>query len=117
MTNPQLLRNLLEVIRSLPHADRRWLLVQLGQHSGQLRSNELPQMALIGQAFDDLAQEPDLYSCNDGDTTVGRAAGSRRPGVRVDQAFSISTPSEVEKRASKVSTGSACRRLARARIS
>jgi hypothetical protein len=30
MTNPQLLRNLQEVIRSLPHADRRWLLVQLG---------------------------------------------------------------------------------------
>jgi hypothetical protein len=52
MTNPQLTKNLLEVIRSLPDADRRWLLEQLGQHSAELSS-------------DDLAQEPDLYSFTD----------------------------------------------------
>ena len=117
MTNPQLLRNLLEVTgaSSTPIAAGCWC--SWVNTPGQLSSNEPAQMALTGQAFDDLAQEPDLYSCNDGDTTVGRAAGSRRPGVRVDQTFSISTPSEVEKRAAKVSTGSACRRLARARIS
>ena len=67
MTNPQLTRNLLEVIRSLPDADRRWLLEQLGQDSGELSSDELAQMALTGHAFDDLAQEPDLYSFTDGE--------------------------------------------------
>lgn len=67
MTNPQLTRNLLEVIRSLPDADRRWLLEQLGQDSGEIASDELAQIAQAGQAFDDLAQEPDLYSFNDGE--------------------------------------------------
>jgi hypothetical protein len=67
MTNPQLTRNLLKVIRSLPDADRRWLLEQLGQDSGELGSDELAQIAQAGQAFDDLAQEPDLYSFTDGE--------------------------------------------------
>ena len=67
MTNPQLTRNLLEVIRSLPDADRRWLLEQLGQDSSELGSDELAQIAQAGQAFDDLALEPDLYSFNDGE--------------------------------------------------
>ena len=67
MTNPQLTRNLLEVIRSLPDADRRWLLDQLGQDCGEIGSDELGQIAQAGQAFDDLAQEPDLYSFNDGE--------------------------------------------------
>jgi hypothetical protein len=70
MTNPQLTRNLLEVIRSLPDADRRWLLEQLGQDSGELSDHELAEMALAGQAFDDLAQEPDLYSFTDGEAIV-----------------------------------------------
>ena len=67
MTNPQLTRNLLEVIRSLPDADRRWLLEQLGQDSSDLGSDELARIAQAGQAFDDLALEPDLYSFNDGE--------------------------------------------------
>ena len=67
MTNPQLTRNLLEVIRSLPDADRRWLLEQLGQDSSELGSDELAEIAQAGQAFDDLALEPDLYSFNDGE--------------------------------------------------
>ena len=67
MTNPQLTRNLLEVIRSLPDADRRWLLEQLGQDSRELGSDELAQIAQAGQAFDDLALAPDLYSFNDGE--------------------------------------------------
>jgi hypothetical protein len=67
MTNPQLTRNLLEVIRSLPDADRRWLLEQLEQDCGEIGSDELAQIAQAGQAFDDLAQEPDLYSFNDGE--------------------------------------------------
>ena len=66
MTNPQLTRNLLEVIRSLPDTDRRWLLVQLGQDSADLSDQELAAMALTGQAFDDLSEEPDLYSFTDG---------------------------------------------------
>lgn len=70
MTNPQLTRNLLAVIRRLPDADRRWLLAQLGQESAELGSDELAQIAKAGRAFDDLAQEPDLYSFNDGEPIV-----------------------------------------------
>jgi hypothetical protein len=70
MTNPQLTRNLLEVIRSLPDADRRWLLDQLGQDSADLSDHELAAMALAGQAFDDLAGEPDLYSFSNGEPIV-----------------------------------------------
>ena len=70
MTNPQLTKNLLEVIRSLPDQDRRWLLEQLGQGSADLNSQELAERALMGQAFDDLAQEADLYSFMDGEAIV-----------------------------------------------
>jgi hypothetical protein len=70
MTNPQRTRHLLEVIRSLPDADRRGLLEQLGQDSGKLGSDELAQMALTGQGFDDLVQEPNLYSFSDGESIV-----------------------------------------------
>ena len=67
MTSSQLTKNLLEVIRSLPYADRRWLLEKLGEDSGELSDDELADMALAGQAFDDLAQEPDLYSFSAGE--------------------------------------------------
>ena len=67
MTNPQLTRSLLEVIRSLPDYERRWLLELLGQDSDELRDRDLAAMALTGQAFDDLADEPDLYSFTDGE--------------------------------------------------
>jgi hypothetical protein len=70
MTNPQLTKNLLEVIRSLPDEDRRWLLEQLGQDTSDLSSQELVELALMGQAFDDLAQEADLYSFTDGEPIV-----------------------------------------------
>ena len=67
MTNPQLTKNLLEVIWSLPVEDRRWLLEQLGGEAVDLSSQDLAELALVGQAFDDLAQEPDLYSFSDGE--------------------------------------------------
>jgi len=70
MTNPQLTKNLLEVIRSLPDEDRRWLLEQLGEDSADLSSQELAELALLGQALDDLAQEADLYSFTDGEPIV-----------------------------------------------
>jgi hypothetical protein len=70
MTNHQLTKNLLEVIRSLPDEDRRWLLEQLGQDTSDLSSQELVELALMGQAFDDLAQEADLYSFTDGEPIV-----------------------------------------------
>lgn len=66
MTNPQLTKNLLEVIRSLPADDRRWLLEQLGQDSADLSDGELAAMALAGQAFNDLADDPDFYSFSNG---------------------------------------------------
>ncbi len=67
MTNPQLAENLLAVIRSLPAADRQWLLLQLEQDNGDMSANTLAQMAMAGGAFDDLATEPDLYSFSDGE--------------------------------------------------
>jgi hypothetical protein len=70
MTNPQLTKNLLEVIRSLPDDDRRWLLEQLGQDSAELSNQDLADIAQAGQAFDDLAQEPELYSFSDGEPVV-----------------------------------------------
>ena len=70
MTNPQLTKNLLEVIRSLPDEDRRWLLEQLGEEAGDLSSQGLAELTLAGRAFDDLAQEPDLYSFSDGEPVV-----------------------------------------------
>jgi hypothetical protein len=70
MTNHQLTKNLLEVIRSLPDEDRHWLLEQLGQDTSDLSSQELVELALMGQAFEDLAQEADLYSFTDGEPIV-----------------------------------------------
>lgn len=70
MTNPQLTKNLLEVIRSLPDGDRHWLLEQLGQDIADLSSQELTELALTVQAFDGLTQEPDLYSFTDGEPIV-----------------------------------------------
>ena len=70
MTNPQLTKNLLEVIRSLPDEDRRWLLEQLGHDSAELSNQDLADLAQAGQAFDDLAQEPELYSFSDGEPVV-----------------------------------------------
>jgi hypothetical protein len=70
MTNPQLIKNLLEVIRSLPDEDRRWLLEQLGRESVDLSSQDLAELTQAGQAFDDLAQEADLYSFSDGEPVV-----------------------------------------------
>ena len=70
MTNPQLTKNLLEVIRSLPDEDRRWLLEQLGEDSADLSSQEVAELALMGQALDDLSQEADLYSFTDGEPIV-----------------------------------------------
>ena len=67
MTNPQLTKNLLEVIRSLPDEDRHWLLKQLSGEAGDLSSQELVELTLAGHAFDDLALEPDLYSFSDGE--------------------------------------------------
>jgi hypothetical protein len=70
MTNPQLSKNLQAVIRSLPEEDRRWLLEQLGQEATDLSSQDLAELPLMGQAFDDLAQEPVLYSFSDGKPLV-----------------------------------------------
>ena len=47
MINPQLNKNLLEVISSLPDEDRRWLLEQLGEDSADLSSQELAELALL----------------------------------------------------------------------
>ena len=72
MTNPQLTENLLAVIRSLPADDRRWLLEQLErlEQSDELSSAELAELAMQGGAFDDLADEPDLYSFSDGEAVT-----------------------------------------------
>jgi len=38
---------------------------RLGQDTADLNSQEMVELALMGQAFDDLAQEADLYSFTD----------------------------------------------------
>ena len=58
------------VIRSLPDEDRRWLLEQLGGEAVDLSSKDLAALTQAGQVFDDLAQEPDLYSFSDGEPVV-----------------------------------------------
>jgi len=65
MTNPQLTKNLLVVIRSLPDEDRHWLLEQLGGEAVDLSSKDLAELTQAGQAFDNLAQEADLYRFTD----------------------------------------------------
>jgi hypothetical protein len=70
MTNPQLTKNLLAVIRSLPCEDRRGLLEQLCQGTADVSSQELVELALATQTFNDLTQEPDLYSFTDGEAIV-----------------------------------------------
>ena len=70
MTNPQLTKNILEVIWSLPDEDRRWLLEQLGGEAVDLSSQDLVELALVGQAFEDLAHEPELYSFTEGEAIV-----------------------------------------------
>lgn len=47
-----------------------WLLEHLGQDSGELGADELTAMALAGLAFDNHAQESDLYSFTDGEAIV-----------------------------------------------
>jgi hypothetical protein len=70
MNNPQFTKNLLEVIRSLPDEDRRWLLEQLGRESVDLSSHDLAELTQAGQVFDHLAQEADLYRFSDGEPVV-----------------------------------------------
>jgi hypothetical protein len=58
------------VHRSLTDEDRRWPLAQLGEDCADLSSQEVAELALMGQALDDLAQEADLYSFTDGEPIV-----------------------------------------------
>ncbi|MFM9100246.1 MAG: hypothetical protein ACKOPS_02460 [Cyanobium sp.] len=58
------------MIRSLPDGDRRWLLEQLGGEAADLSSQMLADLTQAGRAFDDLAQEPELYSFTDGEPVV-----------------------------------------------
>lgn len=68
MINPQLTKNLLAWIRSLPADDWRWLLRQLEQDSSGLSHDALAgELAMAGGAFGELAAEPDLYSFSDGE--------------------------------------------------
>jgi hypothetical protein len=66
MTNPQLTEHLLAVIRSLPAADRAWLLQQLERDEQALGDPGMAGWAMAGGAFDDLPLEPDVYSFSDG---------------------------------------------------
>jgi hypothetical protein len=66
MAEPLTSRDLLSVIRALPADDRQWLLTQLEQDSA-LSNADLAEMAMRGGAFDDLAEDPDLYGLCDGE--------------------------------------------------
>ena len=47
-----------------------WLLKPLEQDNSDLNNAALAEMAMAGGAFDDLAAEPDLDSCSDGEAIV-----------------------------------------------
>lgn len=66
MGNPPTAENLLALIRSLPMADRQWLLTQL-EKDAELSPADLAQLAIEAGAFADLEDEPDLYSLSDGE--------------------------------------------------
>lgn len=69
MGNPPTAENLLALIRSLPVADRHWLLAQL-EKDAELSPADLAQLAMEAGAFADLEHEPDLYSLSDGEPVL-----------------------------------------------
>jgi hypothetical protein len=67
LMNTQLIDSLVQVIRSLPTEERAALTEQLFFDTTYPTTKELTTIALQSGSFDFLAQEPDLYSIEDGE--------------------------------------------------
>jgi hypothetical protein len=65
--NNQLVDSLAQLIRSLPTEERAALTEQLFFDCTYPTTRELTSLALKSGSFDFLAQEPDLYSLEDGE--------------------------------------------------
>jgi hypothetical protein len=65
--NTQLIDSLVQVIRSLPTEERAALTEKLFFDWTYPTTQELTNLALQSGSFDFLAQEPDLYSIEDGE--------------------------------------------------
>lgn len=65
--NTQLVESLIQVILSLSPEERKLLETKLFWDSSEPTTHEIMQIAQSGGAFDFLADEPDLYSFEDGE--------------------------------------------------
>jgi hypothetical protein len=64
--NTQLIDSLVQIIRALPLEERAALTEQLFFDHTYPTTKEITDLALKGNSFDFLAQEADLYNCEDG---------------------------------------------------
>jgi hypothetical protein len=65
--NIQLVESIIQLIRSLPRAERALLEQQLSEELPELSTQELMQLCDRGGSFDFWHDEPDLYTLEDGE--------------------------------------------------
>lgn len=65
--NTQLVESLIQVILSLSPEERKLLETKLFWDSSEPTTHEIMKLAQSGGVFDFLADEPDLYSLEDGE--------------------------------------------------
>lgn len=65
--NIQLVNSLVQIIRSLSQEERLLLEKELFFEDSEPSTQELMQLALVGNAFDFLQNEPDIYTSEDGE--------------------------------------------------
>jgi hypothetical protein len=65
--NIQLVNSLVQIIRSLSQEERHLLEKELFFEDSEPSTQELMQLALVGNAFDFLHNEPDIYTNEDGE--------------------------------------------------
>lgn len=65
--NIQLVESIIQLIRSLPRAERALLEQRLSEELPELSTQELMQLCDRGGSFDFWHDEPDLYTLEDGE--------------------------------------------------
>jgi aconitase B len=65
--NTQLVNSLVQIIRSLSQEERHLLEKELFFENSEPSTQELMQLALVGNAFNFLENEPDIYTSEDGE--------------------------------------------------
>jgi hypothetical protein len=103
--NLQMVESILQLIRSLPIAERQvleqHLAVELTEYP-EVRTQELMQIAEHGGAFDFLHDEPDLYTLEDGEPIQGTTAPALKRSVleilaEAHQLPAYRTPAEIDR--------------------